>query len=189
MKYLSAAITAMVGWLFRKAHIAYVPYYRDYDGLGNRVKGLANFYARGYRRFLMLWNTKSWVTERWDRLFELRGASVCAVHPENVLYSLLKFFFRRFMPAGVVREERPFWSFILPSHLQRDEFRHKWHFSHIPSYSVDWWFNRVPDDIREYYCGYFSVLRPSSCVLERIRGGGAHGCYRCPNQKFKSSGG
>lgn len=170
MKFLSGAVTAMVGWLFRAVRVAYIPYYADYYGLGNRIKGLANFYALGYRRFLVLWNTECWVTERWDCLFELRGTSVCVVHPGSVFYPLLKFFFRRFMPVGIVRDETPFWSFILPPPLQRDEFRHVWHFSEVPSYSVDWWFNRVPDDVRAYYREYFNALTPSSFVLNRIQG-------------------
>lgn len=116
----------------------------------------------------MLWNTKCWVTERWDRLFELRGASVRTIHSGSIFYSVLKFFLRRFMPVGIVREETPFWSLILPSRLLRDEFRHKWQFADKPSYSVDWWFNRIPNDVREYYKEYFDMLMPSRSVLDRI---------------------
>lgn len=165
---LSSAITLVIDKMFRFFRIAYVPYCGDYYGLGNRIKGLANFYSRGYRRFLMLWNTESWVTDRWDNLFELRGARVCAVNSPSLLYSVIKTFLRRFVPLGVVREETPFWSFILPAHLQREEFRHRWSFSNHSTFSVDWLFNRTPNDVKEYYRRFFSALSPSELVLRRI---------------------
>lgn len=167
---ISFFVIAIVNSLFRVARIAYIPYVGNYYGLGNRIKGLSNFYARGYRKFLMLWNTESWVTERWDRLFSLRGAYVCAVYPGKTgCYALLRFVLRRFIPVGVVRDEVPFWSFALPPHLQREEMRHIWHFSRRPTYSIDWWFDRVPNDVREYYKPFFAALKPSRDVEERIR--------------------
>ena len=168
MRFVSFVVTWLTDCVFRLFRVAYIPYARDYYGIGNRIKGLANFYARGYRRFLVLWNTENWVTERWDRLFELRDTQVCALYPGCACYAVLKFLLRRFMPVGIVREEAPFWSFILPPQLQRDEFRHHWHFAKVPSYSVDWWFNRVPNDVREYYRLFFEALKPAPEVCRKI---------------------
>lgn len=148
---------------------AYLPFCSDYLGLGNRLKGLCNFYARGYRKFVVLWNTKCWVTERWDTLFELPSAQMRVFHPGDWLYSFFHFCFRRFSPTGIVREEMPFWSFILPPELRREEFKHRWHFSPRPTYSVDWWFDRTPDDVKAYFLPFFNSLKPSKRVQERIK--------------------
>lgn len=82
---------------------AYLPYFGDWSGLGNRIKGIANFYALGYRRFLIAWNTKSWVTAPFCELFELPDSRIWECNPNganirNIFleggYTLLSWMFR-----------------------------------------------------------------------------------------------
>ena len=168
-KIISSFLERQVSPILNAGRVAYVPFVQDWNGLGNRIKGLCNFYASlpGLRRVVLLWNVKQWVTARFADLFTLRNVKVVEIN-NGLLYSSLKFVFRRFLPNGLVREERPFWSFILPHRLERPEFAHVWSFSQKSAYSVDWWFDRTPSDVREFFLPFFENLMPSAAVLRRV---------------------
>ena len=165
---LSIIVAVVCHPIARIMRTAYIPYCSDYLGLGNRIKGLANYYARGYRRYVILWNTKCWVTETWQKLFELKDCKMHVLYPEDSWYGRIHFFLRRFLPLGIVRPETPFWSFILPHELRTQSCRFKWPFAEKWSYSVDWWFDRTPLEVREYFREFFSALQPSQEVLKRV---------------------
>lgn len=169
MKSILSCLVSLMGHVwFGLKHEAYLPLNGDWYGLGNRIKGLANFYQLGYRKFTILWNTKSWVTDSFDHLFVLSGCSVREFTSTDGKYRLYAKTFRRFLPLGVVKEEAPFWSFILPKKYCRSEFKHKWSFSEKATYSVDFRFNKIPEDIRDLYRPFFRALQPSDAVKERI---------------------
>ena len=168
---VSNAITKITAPILGKFGISYIPFSQEWNGLGNRVKGLCNFYSYvggKNRNFIMLWNTRQWVTAPFNALFTLDGCRIVEIN-NGFVYSILKFFWRRFIPCSVVSDAYPFWSFILPDQMRRPEFTHRWSFCAFDSYSVDWWFDKTPDDVREYYRPFFKALQPSKEVLRRIR--------------------
>lgn len=80
MRRAYALADSVIAWVltpfFRLFKVAYIPYNVDFMGLGNRLKGMANFYAYGSRRFFVLWRTEGWVTSPWRDLFRLRGGGM-----------------------------------------------------------------------------------------------------------------
>lgn len=165
LSYLVSLIGNILFWFKREA---YLPFNGDWCGLGNRVKGIANFYQLGYRKFTLIWNTKSWVTDSFNHLFILKGCIIHEVTSNEKKYVLCTKILRRFLPLGVVKEECPFWSFILPRRFHYENLKHKWSFSNKETYSIDFKFNEIPEDIRNLYRPFFSALYPSSLVKERI---------------------
>lgn len=169
MKKKLADLVAFLGnCYFRFKAVAYLPFNGDWYGLGNRLKGIMNFYQLGYRKFILVWNTKSWVTDSFENLFELEGCQIAEYTSGSWLYRFYSIMFRRFFPLKVVTEETPFWSFILPTTLHKEEFRHRWSFSEKETYSIDFRFNDIPNDICEFYRPFFLALKPSVKVQERI---------------------
>lgn len=77
---VSLAISNLLTPLCRIGKVAYIPYNVDFMGLGNRLKGLANFYAFGSRRFFVLWRTEGWVTAPWRDLFVLNGGGYTSLN-------------------------------------------------------------------------------------------------------------
>lgn len=154
--------------LFYLMKKAYLPINKDWNGLGNRIKGIANFYQLGYRNFTLLWNTTSWVTDSFHNLFFLDGCKVDEHTSLSKKYHLYGTILRRFLPLGIVREEYPYWSFILPKTYHREEFKHKWSFTDKMSYSIDFRFNAIPEDIRDLYRPFFKNLKPSALVNKRL---------------------
>lgn len=62
MKRMLVAIpTTILGVFCKTFRLAYIPYTQNWNGLGNRIKDLANFYALGYRRFILMSNVRQWV--------------------------------------------------------------------------------------------------------------------------------
>lgn len=155
--------------LCRMFGIAVIPYVLPYMGLGNRLKGLANYYARGYRRFWVIWRDDSWVTAPFSTLFTLEDSWFREINASSKFYPLAKKLFSRFLPGGIVAVHKPFWSFILPNTLCDASMRHQWSFTTVESFSVDWWFDRTPRNVIDYFIPFFKHLTPSKKVWERIQ--------------------
>ena len=166
-KRFSQIFNSCLSPLFVRARCAYLPFVSDYIGLGNRLKGLANFYSAGCHTLICLWNTKSWVTDRFCNLFSLEGIRVVEIN-NGILYWTLRKLLRRFLPIGLVGECHPFWSFILPQCFWRDKYRNRWSFAREDTFVIDFRFNEIDKDILDYYQPFFSRLKPSEKVLKRI---------------------
>ena len=166
LSYLVSLIGHILFWFKREA---YLPLNGDWYGLGNRIKGIANFYQLGYRKFTLIWNTKSWVTDSFNSLFCLKDCIIHEITSAEKKYGLYTKIFRRFLPLGVIKEECPFWSFILPRRFHYENLKHKWSFSNKETYSIDFKFNEIPEDIRNLYRPFFSALKPSDTVKDRIK--------------------
>lgn len=147
---------------------AYLPIVKDFNGLGNRVKGLANFYVRGSRVLILVWNTRGWVTASFRDLFSLEGVRIVEFN-NGFFYRVVSKLFRRFMPVGIVDEIHPYWSFILPERLCHEKYLYRWSFAKKDSYSIDFRFNEIECDIRDYYRTFFCHLKPSKAVQARIK--------------------
>ena len=165
--------SAVLSCFCKLFNFAYLPYTGEWFGLGNRIKGLANFYSLGYRRFLLAWNTRSWVTVPFGDLFKIEDARIWeyASGGRNCRkgYDILTKVFRRFAPIGVVRTDQPYWSFIVPVKFQRKKYRHRWSFlPDVEVQSIDFRFDNIDEDIRAYYRHFFENLKPSKTVTDRI---------------------
>lgn len=164
----------IIFWILSKliagvGRTAVLPFSREWMGLGNRLKGVCNFYSLGFRRILLLWRVDDYISASFSDLFNLKGCCVFEFNPANKLYRILTFFCRRFLPQGVVTNETPFWSFFIPKEMVTDCMAHYWSFSpNKKTYSVDWWYNRTPENIREYFRPFFEALEPSDAVRRRI---------------------
>ncbi len=152
----------LLGW-------AYIPYHQDFNGLGNRIKGVVNFYSYGHRKFLMLWQTKGWVSSPFDDLFSLEGCTIKEIN-EGLRYTILGKVLRRFLPTGIITTVHPFWSYRLPDDFTDNHFVHEWSFAKgHPIYSIDWRYNDIPNILRERFRPFFEALRPSTKVLMRLK--------------------
>ncbi len=156
---------------FRLFNTACLRYVFEYDGLGNRLKGMANYYSHGYRKFLLLWRDDSWVTAPFDDLFVLEGCKIYKSH-----WRWTHHFFRYFVPDIGLSDFRkyPFWSFLLPHDFKDKQFIRYWNWwgeckeNSKVYYSIDWRYNDIPQEIRELYRPFFKALKPSVKVLNRI---------------------
>lgn len=167
----AAGLAKIIAVFMEPFKVVVLPFGNDWNGLGNRLKGMGNFFARGYRRYFMVWSDNNWVTEAFSTMFLLEGCRVVEVNSADRLYTFCKAIFRRYLPEGVVSSQYPFWSFILPPHLREDSMKRRWPFCDEPSYSVDWWFERTPESVKDYFADFWRALRPSPEVYDRIRGG------------------
>lgn len=169
MKSFISYLISLVGHCFYgMCRKAYLPLNGDWYGLGNRIKGVANFYQFGYRKFTLLWNTTSWVTDSFHNLFVLDGCKVVEYTSSNKKYHRYGKIFRCFLPLGIVTKENPSWRFILPKAYHREAFKHTWSFTKKESYSIDFKFNAIPEDVCNLYRPFFKALRPSASVKQRI---------------------
>ena len=165
-KWISAVLCTVISSLCRRFHIAYLPFIEDYEGLGNRIKAMANVWTMGCRQIIMAWRVDGWVNMPFDSLFEMRD---CNIHSySGGGYRFFRFLFRRFLPNGIFCENKPFWSFHVPSQFQRDKYRHVWSFSPKETFSIDFRFNDIDEDIRAYFRPFFECLMPSEKVRRRI---------------------
>jgi hypothetical protein len=167
---LSAMISGVVSPVFRILGIAYLPFNQEFNGLGNRVKGIANFYASGYRRFLIPWTVRGWVTDSWHSLFRLEDAFVYEINnlEQERGFNLLISVLRRFLPRGIIDEAHPFWSFKVPQKYWRPEYKHRWSFCDREMYSIDFRFNEIDEDVKSVFGPFFKSLLPSGKVQSRI---------------------
>ncbi len=155
---------------FRLFNTACLRYVFEYDGLGNRLKGMANYYSRGYRRFLLLWRDDSWVTASFDDLFVLEGCKVYKSH-----WRWTRHFLRYFVPdIGLCDSiEWPAWSLLLPRDFNDEKFIRNWGGDWktpegCRAYSIDWRYNDIPENLRNLYRPFFYALKPSVEVQNRI---------------------
>lgn len=168
--WIDAIIACALTPLFRFFKAAYIPYTVDFMGLGNRLKGLANFYAYGSRRFFVLWRTEGWVTSPWRDLFRLRGGGVFELN-ECAAYRIFGKVFRKWLPNGVLSPRTPFWGWVLPKEARTDEYLEDWYSAGKlfgKRYSIDFQFDRTEQRWQDFFVPFFKVLEPSPEVRERI---------------------
>lgn len=171
-QFLSSIATAFLDVFCRLFRFAYIPYTRNWIGLGNRIKGLANFYALGYRRFVLMSNIHQWVTMPFKDLFEIEGCNVVEyTNATHILrYNVITMLFRRFVPTRIISEVQPFWSFIVPRRFYQQKYEHRRSF--MPDkvvQSIDFRFGDIDEALRKYYRPFFEKLKPSKAVVERIQ--------------------
>ncbi len=147
---MKSLVFKLLNPLFRLLKIANLPFVGEYHGLGNRIKGMANYYSRGYRRYFLQWRSDSWVTAPFEDLFVLKG---CAIYRAYWMRKVLT----RFLPMIGLDEIHPFWSFLLPKDFNDGRFAHEWSFAKGKMmYSIDWRYNDIPQEMKD-----FLVLLPS----------------------------
>ena len=172
MRCFSVVLNVVMSPLCKLFRIAYLPFTGEYQGLGNRLKAIASVWTLGYRRILMAWRSDGWVDMPYDSLFQIKNCRICSFSSGGG-YEILRVLFRRFLPTGIFCKYNPFWSFVLPKWFQREKYRHVWSFVPSPPkkniYSIDFRFDEIDEDIREYYRPFFANLMPSEEVWRRIR--------------------
>ena len=167
LKCLAAVPGTVMSPLCRLFRIAYLPFIEDYEGLGNRIKAIANVWTLGYRRIITAWRVEGWVNMPYDSLFRMENCKMYSFSRGG--YKVLRLLFRRFLPYGIFNEYTPFWAFLLPKRFCREKYQHFWSFSSVLVHSIDYRFNEIDEDIREYYRPFFENLFPSEDVLRRIK--------------------
>lgn len=170
LSYLVSLIGHILFWFKREA---YLPLNGDWYGLGNRIKGIANFYQLGYRKFTLIWNTKSWVTDSFNSLFCLKDCIIHEITSAEKKYGLYTKIFRRFLPLGVIKEECPFWSFILPRRFHYENLKHKWSFSNMEREAPDTLFfiSAMNDEIASLFKARFKgrvIELPNKCYSSMV---------------------
>lgn len=170
VEWLSAVVAHVINPFFRMLKVAYIPYNVDFMGLGNRIKGLANFYAYGSRRFFVLWRTEGWVTAPWRDLFALNWGWLFELN-ESMAYTLIGKIFRKWLPLGILSPQTPFWGWVLPTKNRTEKYLVDWYSAGKlfgRRYSIDFQFDKTEQKWQDFFVPFFKILEPSDKVRARI---------------------
>ena len=137
----------------------------DYVGLGNRIKQLASYHiCFGLNNTTLIWNKQGWVNKGFDELFQLEG--VYGFKSVNVSMSRLWPVVISY-PARSEFKERGYWRFFVNVNDVPESFNITRNGLTYPA--IDFRYRDMPDKLVYKYREFFSRLKPSAAVVQRLK--------------------
>ncbi|WP_200158998.1 hypothetical protein [Allochromatium vinosum] len=135
----------------------------NYMGLGNRLKLLASYHINyGLDDATLLWNRSGWVNSRLSDIICIDGVNNFKEYsmPLNGLFPPIITH-----PEKKTFRERAYWRFDVNNDLPDDFLITRWGKT-FPA--IDFCFERTPKKYIDLYLAFFSKLKPSGAVRNRI---------------------
>ena len=128
-------------------------HFEDYHGIGNRLKKLIS-YVRYYKpqNINLFWTDKGWVSAKFHDLFEFS-------YPANI---------HEFNNPSLINDKHrlanPLFKYVRGWGLlvAKNDFKS------VEPFSIDRQYNKIPYEVIEIYAKYFSLIKPSLAVLNRL---------------------